>query len=135
MGADDGACASNDRPDRTPMEAFMPGKPFDVIAVGNAIVDVLARADEAFLDDHGMAKGSMELIDEDRATLLYGDMGAAIEASGGSAANTAAGLALLGQRVGFVGRVRDDELGRIFVHDIRAMGVEFSAPSATSGPA
>jgi len=113
----------------------MSGKSFDVIAIGNAIVDVLAPADDAFLAEHGMAKGSMQLIDEPTAHRLYADMGPAIEASGGSAANTAAGIAQLGGRVGFVGRVRDDELGEVFVHDIRATGVEFRAPAAQSGPA
>jgi len=88
-------------------------KSFDVIAIGNAIVDVITRADEAFLDQHGMAKGSMQLIDEDTATALYADMPPGAESSGGSAANTAAGLAALGGRVGFVGRVRDDQLGTV----------------------
>ena len=117
------------------MPSKSPSKSFDVIAIGNAIVDVLAHADDGFLADHDMAKGSMQLIDEATAHQLYADMGPAIEASGGSAANTAAGVASLGSRAGFVGRVRDDELGEVFVHDIRAAGVEFRAPAATSGPA
>jgi sugar/nucleoside kinase (ribokinase family) len=111
------------------------GKNFEVIAIGNAIVDVLARADETFLHDHGMVSGSMQLIDESTAHQIYTDMGPAIEISGGSAANTAAGLASLGVRVGFVGKIRDDELGDVFAHDIRAAGVEFRARPATDGPA
>jgi sugar/nucleoside kinase (ribokinase family) len=113
----------------------MPGKSLDVIAIGNAIVDVLTSADDAFLDAHGMVKGSMQLIDEGAARDLYGDMGPGIEISGGSAANTVAGLASLGGRAGFVGKVRDDELGEVFAHDIRAAGVEFQAAAATDGPA
>jgi sugar/nucleoside kinase (ribokinase family) len=113
----------------------MPGKSLDVIAIGNAIVDVLTSADDAFLDAHGMVKGSMQLIDEGAARDLYGDMGPGIEISGGSAANTVAGIASLGGRAGFVGKVRDDELGEVFAHDIRAAGVEFQAAAATDGPA
>ncbi|HEY5156312.1 MAG TPA: adenosine kinase [Acidimicrobiales bacterium] len=113
----------------------MTEKSLHVVAIGSAIVDVLAHADEAFLADHGMVKGSMQLIDEDTAHRLYADMAPAIEASGGSAGNTAAGLASLGARVGFVGRVRDDQLGEVFGHDIRSMGVDFRAPAATEGPA
>ena len=112
----------------------MPGKSLDVIAIGNAIVDVLTSADDDFLDAHGMVKGSMQLIDEATAGLLYADMGPAIEMSGGSAANTAAGIASLGGRAGFVGKIRDDELGDVFAHDIRAAGVDFQAPPATDGP-
>jgi sugar/nucleoside kinase (ribokinase family) len=97
----------------------------DVVAIGNAIVDVIAHADESFLERHGMVKGSMQLIDDDVATRLYDGMGPAIEMSGGSAANTAAGLASLGGAAGFIGRVADDLLGRVFVHDIRATGVRF----------
>jgi sugar/nucleoside kinase (ribokinase family) len=113
----------------------VPGPSFDVIAIGNAIVDVLAHADEAFLEAHGMVSGSMQLIDEPTAHQIYADMGPGIEISGGSAANTAAGLASLGARVGFVGRVRDDELGEVFAHDIRAAGVAFQAQPAIDGPA
>ncbi len=113
----------------------MTDKTLDVVAIGNAIVDVLAHADEAFLTDHAMVKGSMQLIDEDTAHQLYADMPAAIEASGGAAGNTAAGMASLGARVGFIGRVRDDQLGEVYAHDIRSVGVDFRAPAATSGPA
>jgi sugar/nucleoside kinase (ribokinase family) len=97
----------------------------DVVAIGNAIVDVIAHADEAFLERHGMVKGSMQLIDDDVADGLYDDMGPATEMSGGSAANTVAGLASLGGAAGFIGRVADDLLGRVFAHDIRAAGVRF----------
>jgi sugar/nucleoside kinase (ribokinase family) len=98
---------------------------FDVVCVGNAIVDVIAHADESFLTDHGMVKGAMQLIEDDTAHRLYADMGSAVEASGGSAANTAAGLASFGSRVGFVGKVAADQLGDVFTHDIRAIGVHF----------
>ncbi|MBB4287710.1 adenosine kinase [Roseospira goensis] len=98
---------------------------YDVVAVGNAIVDVLSHADEAFLDRHGMHKGAMMLIDKDRAGALYDAMGPGIEMSGGSAANTVAGLASLGARAAFVGKVADDQLGRIFRHDITAIGAQY----------
>jgi sugar/nucleoside kinase (ribokinase family) len=101
------------------------GKALDVVAVGNAIVDVIAHADERFLAHHGMAKGSMQLVDGDAVARLYDAMGPALEASGGSAANTAAGVASFGGAAGFVGRVADDELGHVFTHDIRATGVRF----------
>jgi sugar/nucleoside kinase (ribokinase family) len=107
---------------------------FDVIAVGNAIVDVLAEASDAFLADRGLVKGTMRLIDEPEADALYAAMGPGVEVSGGSAANTAAGLAALGGTAAFVGRVRDDELGDVFTHDIRAQGVTFENASATDGP-
>ncbi len=113
----------------------MPAKSFDVVAIGNAIVDVLTHTDESFLESHGMVKGSMLLIDEDAAHQIYDDMGPAVEASGGSAGNTAAGIASLGGRVGFVGRIRDDQLGDVFAHDIRSIGVDYRVPAATDGPA
>lgn len=100
-------------------------RPLDVVAVGNAIVDVLSHADDDFLEQHGMVKGSMQLIDAAAAARLYDDIGPAIESSGGSAGNTAACLASLGGAVAFVGRVADDVLGRVFTHDIRAIGVDF----------
>jgi sugar/nucleoside kinase (ribokinase family) len=109
--------------------------PLDVLGIGNAIVDVLSHADEAFLVEHGLPKGSMTLIDAERADLLYRRMGPGIEVSGGSCANTVAGAAALGSRVAYVGKVRDDELGRIFAHDIRAAGVAFDTPAASDGPA
>ena len=107
----------------------------DILALGNAIVDVLAPTDEGFLVDQGLAKGSMQLIDEARAETLYGAMGPATIVSGGSAANTAVGAASLGARVGFAGKVRDDELGRLFTHDLNAVGVRFDTAAATEGPA
>ena len=113
----------------------MAGPPLDVVAVGSAIVDVLAAAQDADLDAHGLVKGTMALIDADRADRLYADMGSAVEVSGGSAANTVAGVASFGGAAAFVGKVRDDQLGAVFTHDIRAVGVEFSTPPATAGPA
>lgn len=107
--------------------------PLDVVGIGNAIVDVIAKADDRFLKDHGLAKAAMTLIDAERAESLYSVMSAGIEASGGSAANSMAGLASLGGRAGFIGKVRDDQLGAIFAHDIRATGVRFQTPAATSG--
>ena len=107
----------------------------DVVAIGNAIVDIIGNADEAFLVDQGMAKGSMSLIDEARAETIYGAMGPAIELSGGSAGNTVAGLASLGSKCGYIGKVRDDQLGAVFRHDVTAAGVRFDTLSATSGPA
>jgi len=105
----------------------------DVLGIGNAIVDVIARADESFLGEHELPKGGMTLIDSDRAHRLYEAMGPAIEMSGGSVANTMAGLASLGGRGAFVGKLRNDQLGGIFRHDIQATGVEFETPSAMSG--
>ncbi|GLK83309.1 adenosine kinase [Ancylobacter defluvii] len=107
----------------------------DVIGFGNAIVDVLARAEDDFLATHGMRKGGMTLIDEERAETVYAAMGSGIEISGGSAANTMAGIAELGGRAGFVGKVRDDALGAIFAHDIGAAGVAYRTPAATAGAA
>jgi sugar/nucleoside kinase (ribokinase family) len=101
----------------------------DVLAIGNAIVDVIATADDAFLTREGLPKGSMRLIDAEEATRLYDHMGPAREISGGSAANSVAGIAMLGGRAGFVGQVADDQLGAVFAHDIRATGVEFTTPA------
>ncbi len=106
----------------------------DVVGIGNAIVDVLSQADEAFLAAQDLVKGSMTLIDGDRAEALYAAMGPGVEVSGGSAANTMAGLASLGGQGAFVGKVRNDQLGGIFQHDIRAAGVAFDTPVATEGP-
>jgi len=100
----------------------------DVLAIGNAIVDVIADADDALLGQWGMHKGAMRLIDEAEATRLYDAMGPAREASGGSAANTVAGLASLGLNGGFIGQLGDDQLGAIFSHDIRSLGVAFDTP-------
>ena len=113
----------------------MSSKPVDVLAIGNAIVDVIADADDAFLERRSMTKGSMRLIDADEAERLYADMGPGRELSGGSAANTVAGLAALGLRTGFIGQLGDDELGKIFSHDISSLGVEFDTPARSdSGP-
>ncbi|TAK46652.1 MAG: adenosine kinase [Xanthobacteraceae bacterium] len=106
----------------------------DVLGIGNAIVDIIARAEDDFLIRHGMAKGSMALIDEARATAIYDAMGPAVEVSGGSAANTIVGVASFGGRAAFVGKVKDDSLGRAFSHDIRAVGVAFATPPAFEGP-
>ena len=103
----------------------MPERRLDVLAIGNAIVDVIANADDGFLTQHGMHKGAMQLIDEAQATRLYEAMGPGRELSGGSAANTTAGLASLGLKAGFIGQLADDQLGQIFTHDIRSLGVEF----------
>ncbi len=107
---------------------------FDVVGIGNAIVDVLAHADEAFLVRHRLDKGTMTLIDAAEAEALYAAMGPAVEVSGGSAANTIAALASLGGKGAFIGKVRDDQLGSIFRHDIVSLGVVFKTPAASSGP-
>jgi sugar/nucleoside kinase (ribokinase family) len=108
---------------------------YDVLGIGNAIFDVLVQADEGFLARHGMTKGGMALIDEARATAIYQDMGPATEMSGGSAANTIVGVANLGARAAYVGKVKDDQIGRLYVHDIRAAGVAFDTKAASDGPA
>jgi sugar/nucleoside kinase (ribokinase family) len=108
---------------------------FDVLGIGNAIVDVISRADDAFLGQHGLVKGSMMLIDEQRAETLYAAMGPGIEVSGGSCGNTMAGIASFGGKGAYVGKVRDDQLGAVFGHDLKSIGVSFETPSATSGPA
>ncbi len=108
---------------------------FDVLTVGNAIVDIIARADDDFLVRENIIKASMNLIDAERAEHLYAAMGPAIEASGGSAGNTAAGLASLGGNAAYFGKVADDHLGKIFSHDIRAIGVNYNtAPLAGPPP-
>ena len=106
---------------------------YDVVAIGNAIVDVIARTDDAFLAEHALTKGGMQLIDASTADLLYGQMETALEMSGGSAANTLAGLAALGKTCGFIGQVSNDQLGQIFTHDIRALGVRFDTPPNDGG--
>ena len=108
---------------------------YDVLGIGNAIFDVLVQTDEAFLSSHGMTKGGMALIDEARAVSIYRDMGPATEMSGGSAANTIVGIANLGARAAYVGKVKDDEIGRLYAHDIRAAKVAFDTKAATGGPA
>jgi sugar/nucleoside kinase (ribokinase family) len=107
----------------------------DVCSIGNALVDVIAHADDEFLAERGLVKGTMALVPtEAEAEALYAQMGAAIEMSGGSAANTVAGVASLGGRAGFIGRVRDDQLGGVFAHDMRAIGATYRATPATDGP-
>jgi sugar/nucleoside kinase (ribokinase family) len=108
---------------------------YDVLGIGNAIFDVLVKTDESFLSRHGMVKGGMALIDEARAAAIYRDMGPATEMSGGSAANTIVGIASLGARAAYVGKVKDDQIGRMYAHDIRAAGVAFETKAAADGPA
>jgi sugar/nucleoside kinase (ribokinase family) len=116
------------------MSAMAGERRFDVLGIGNAIVDVIAHAEDAFLAENRLAKGAMTLIDAGRAESLYARMGQALESSGGSAANTIAGIAALGGRGAFIGKVRDDQLGGIFRHDIRALGVAFDTAPAADGP-
>ena len=104
---------------------------YDVLCIGNAIVDIIARCEDDFLIENGIIKGAMNLIDAERAELLYSRMGPAIEASGGSAGNTAAGIASFGAKAAYFGKVRDDHLGQIFTHDIRAQGVAFDTQPLT----
>jgi sugar/nucleoside kinase (ribokinase family) len=112
----------------------MSDKTYDVVGLGSAIVDAIAHASDAFVEEWGIEKGGMTLIDEQRAHLLYDAMGPASETSGGSSANTVAGVASFGGRTAFIGTVRDDQLGEIFRHDIRACGVDYDVPSGTEGP-
>jgi sugar/nucleoside kinase (ribokinase family) len=107
---------------------------FDVVGIGNAIVDVIAHADDAFLAREGLVKGTMTLVDAPRAEALYQLMGPAVEISGGSVGNTMAGFASLGGTGAFIGKVRDDFLGEVYRHDITTVGVRFDTPAATSGP-
>ena len=106
----------------------------DVVVIGNALVDVLSHADESFLARQKLAKGTMHLVDEPRARELYDAMGPGVEMSGGSAANTVVGVASFGGRGHYVGKVRDDQLGEVFAHDLRATGVGYDTPRATEGP-
>ena len=106
----------------------------DVVAIGNAIVDVISQEDDAFIASHALTKGGMQLIDAEQAEQLYLDMGTGLEISGGSAANTLAGLAALGSKCGFIGQVADDQLGRIFAHDIRALGIRYETALGGDGP-
>ncbi len=107
---------------------------YDVLAIGNAIVDVISETTDAFIASEALTKGGMQLIDAGRATQLYGAMGPAREISGGSAANTLAGLAALGSKCAFIGQVADDQLGEVFAHDIRAAGIDFDVPARTQEP-
>ena len=111
----------------------MPDKVIDVVGIGNAIVDVIAHCDEAFIARMNLNKGAMTLIDTARANTLYDAMGPAVEISGGSGANTTVGVASLGGRAAFIGKVGNDQLGGIFRHDIRAVGVQFDIAPANSG--
>ena len=106
----------------------------DIVAIGNAIVDVLAQAEEEFVAAEGVAKGSMRLMDEETSDSLYSRMGPGREISGGSAANTVAGMAAMGAKCGFIGQVADDQLGEVFAHDIRANGVIFNTPVRSGHP-
>jgi len=106
---------------------------YDVLGIGNAIVDVLSRTTEAFLTEHQLEKNAMQLIDADRARFLYSRMGPGVEVSGGSAANTIAGLAQLGAKTAYIGKIAADTLGGVFAHDIRALGVAFRTPLLERG--
>jgi sugar/nucleoside kinase (ribokinase family) len=106
----------------------------DVVTVGHAVVDVLAHVDDALVAAHGLMKGTMTLVDHDRSAAVYDSMPAGIEVSGGSAANTAAGIASLGGSAAFIGKTRDDALGEIFLHDLRSTGVVYTTTPSTSGP-
>jgi sugar/nucleoside kinase (ribokinase family) len=110
------------------------GEEIDVIGIGNALVDVLSYESDALVRRHGLVKGTMHLVDEARARQLYDAMGPGIEISGGSAANTIVGVASCGGRAQYVGKVRDDQLGDVFGHDLRSTGVGYDTPAATSGP-
>lgn len=113
----------------------MTGEPsFDVVGIGNALVDVLSHEDDDFVTRHGLVRGAMTLVEPDRADELYSAMGPGIEMSGGSAANTIAGVASFGGRAAYMGRVFDDQLGAVFAHDMRAQGVSFDSKPATEGP-
>ncbi|HUQ13364.1 MAG TPA: adenosine kinase, partial [Novosphingobium sp.] len=107
---------------------------YDVIAIGNAIVDVIAPCDDALIERLGLNRGGMTLVDTQRAQELYDAMGPARETSGGSAANTLAGLAALGARCAFIGQVAEDQFGRVFAHDIHSVGSDFDTPARTSEP-
>ena len=106
----------------------------DIVAMGDAIVDVIASADDAFLTEHNLPKGSMQLLTPAQADKLYAAMGVAREMSGGSAANSMAGCAAMGSDVAFIGQVAEDQLGLIFEHDMRALGVKFDTPALVGGP-
>jgi sugar/nucleoside kinase (ribokinase family) len=112
-----------------------PDAAFDVCGLGMAIVDIISESNEAFLKSHRIAKGVMTLVDEARADFLYSRIGPAVEMSGGSVANSVAGIAGLGGKPAFIGKVRNDQLGSIFRHDLRTLGVHFATPPATEGPA
>ncbi len=106
---------------------------FDVVGIGNALVDVLSHEDDAFVVRTGVERGAMTMVDADRSNEIYAEMGPATEVSGGSAANTVAGIASFGGRAAYIGRVADDTFGKVFTHDLRSLGVHFDAPLATDG--
>jgi sugar/nucleoside kinase (ribokinase family) len=118
--------------EHTAVDPPAPGGPLDVVGIGSPLVDVLTSATDEALQAVGLVKGSMTLVDLERAESIYGSLGPAVEVSGGSAANTMAGIAALGGRAGFVGKVADDALGEVFAHDIRSAGVEFHPAVASS---
>jgi sugar/nucleoside kinase (ribokinase family) len=105
----------------------------DVVGIGNAIVDIIGRCDDAFLAQHGCSKGAMQLVDAARVKKLYDAMGPAVEISGGSVANTTVGIASFGGQAGFIGKVAQDQFGSVFAHDIRSAGVTFTTPAAAAG--
>lgn len=105
----------------------------DIVGIGNAIVDVIAQSDDAFLASHALNKGGMQLVDAETAERIYGEMGPGMEVSGGSAANTLAGMAALGMKCGFIGQVCEDQLGDVFAHDIRALGIHYTTPAIDEG--
>ncbi len=107
---------------------------YDVVAIGNAIVDILAPCEDAVIEELGLARGGMSLVDADGADKLYEAMGPATEKSGGSAANTLAGLASLGTKCAFIGQVADDQFGQVFAHDIRSAGIAFDTPARQDDP-
>jgi sugar/nucleoside kinase (ribokinase family) len=106
---------------------------FDVLTLGNALVDVLVHADDAFIANMGVERGAMTMVDAARSDEIYAQMGPAVEASGGSAANTAAGVASFGGKAAYIGRVADDTFGKVFAHDLRSAGVHFESPFAVTG--
>jgi len=108
---------------------------YDVAAIGNAIVDVIAPCDDAFIDGNGLTKGSMQLVDEAQSAALYAKMAAGLETSGGSAGNTIAGVASFGGKAAYLGKVADDQLGQVFAHDMRAVGAHFDVAPLTGGKA
>src|ERR1700752_2183662 len=108
---------------------------YDVLGIGNALFDILVRTDDSFLASHGMTKGAMALIDEAQAAAIYKDMGPATEVSGGSAANTIVGVAAFGARGAYVGKIKNDQIGGLYAHDIRAANVAFNTVAAETGPA
>jgi len=106
---------------------------FDVLGIGNAIVDILVHVEDDFLTAHDIPKGSMQLVDEDASEILYGKLGSAVECSGGSAANTIAGLASMGSRTAYIGKTKNDQLGHVFDHDIQSLGIEYTTKKDESG--